>query len=237
MSLRSVFETAIKPELNAIYVEPPFMMEGGWDCGWFCREHALHTYVLASMLHQSASIRTGDFVIHSKEGTGITSINSGADHAWCEIEGIMPVDLSMSFVHFKGRFPHLPIVYGAQPTGKFSIRCLSSESDLANDLGIETFAISYIERQTSRPGVEELLRFPYRFLHPPPEGLKKWTEIHGSEIFSKTSAHLYRLAKAHMKPLSPSRSSKQIIKFIKSHYPNATNEILSMIHARAKVSN
>jgi hypothetical protein len=229
MRLQVVLEATIKPELNAIYVEPPFMMEGGWDCGWFCREHALHTYVLANMLHRRASIKTGDFVIRSEQGTAITSIDSGADHAWCEIEGITPVDLSMTFVHFKGSFPHLPIVYGAQPTGNFTIRYFSQENDLAKDPRTGAFAISYIERQTSRPEVEELLRFPYRFLHPPPEGLKRWTEIHGSEIFSKTSAHLYRLVKGHMKPLSRSRSAKQIIKFIKSHYPNATNEILSTI--------
>jgi hypothetical protein len=231
MSLRSVFETAIKPELNAIYVEPPFMMEGGWDCGWFCREHALHTYVLASMLHQSASIRTGDFVIDSEDVTGITSINSGADHAWCEIEGIMPVDLSMTFVHSKGRFPYLPIVYGTKAAGRFDVRYFLSDDDLVNESGAGSFAISYVERQTIKPDVKELLEFPYQFLYAPPAGLKKWTEIHGLEIFSKTTAHLYRLAKGYLKPLCRRRSAKQIIKFIKSHYPNAVRDILSTISA------
>ena len=229
MNLEAVLQSTIKPELNAIYTEPPFMMEDGWDCGWFCREHALHMYILAIMLRQHASIKTGDFVIHSENGTGITSINSGADHAWCEIDGTVPVDLSMTFSHFKGEFPYLPIVYGAKSSGKFDVRYFLPEENLSSDRGAESFAISYIERQTIRPDVSELLEFPYHFLHAPPAGLRKWTDIHGPEIFGKTTAHLYRLAKGQLKPLCRSRSAKQIIKFIKSHYPNSTREILSTI--------
>jgi hypothetical protein len=229
MNLETALERVIKPELNAIYVEPPFMADGGWDCGWFCREHALHTYILANMLHRRASIKMGDFVLHSERGTGITSINSGADHAWCEINGVMPIDLSMTFSYFKGAFPYLPIVYGAKLSGKFDVRYFLREEDLVNDSGAGSFAISYIERQTIQPAVEELLESPYQFLYQPALGSKKWTEIHGDEIFSKTTVHLFRLAKGQLKPLCRSRSVKQIMKFIKTHYSNATNEVLSAI--------
>jgi hypothetical protein len=229
MNFEAALERVIKPELNAIYVEPPFMADGGSDCGWFCREHALHTYILANMFHRRASIKTGDFVLHSEKGTGITSINSGADHAWCEIDGVMPVDLSMTFSYFKGEFPYLPIVYGAKPSGKFDVRYFLSDEDLVNDSGAGSFAISYIERQTITPDVNQLLKSPYQFLYQPPLGSEKWTEIHGDEIFSQTTVHLVRLAKEQLKPLCRSRSAKQVLKFIKSHYPNATCEILSSL--------
>ena len=229
MQLKRILESVIKPELNAIYIEPPFLIDGGWDCGWFCREHALHTYVLARMLRKEATIKTGDFVIHSEDGIGITSIKTGADHAWCEIEAVAPVDLSMTFAHFEGRFPHLPIVYGTGPAGHFAVRCFSSEEDVRNDPGAGTFAISYIERETVKSAPEKLVRSPYSFLYAPAKGFPKWTEIHGDEIFSQTTAHLYRLARGNIRPLASSQSPKQIIKFIKSRYPNATKKILSII--------
>jgi hypothetical protein len=227
MNLEAVFRSMIKPELNAIYTEPPFMMENGWDCGWFCREHALHTYILAVLFRQRASIKTGDFVIHSQNGTGITSVNSGAGHAWCEIDETTPVDLSITFSHFRREFPYLPIVYGAKSSGAFDVRYFLSEEDFSSDPGAGSFAISYIERQSISPDVSELLAFPYHFLLPPPAGLRKWTDIHGPEIFNQTTAHLLRLAKKQLKPLCGSHSAKQIIKFIKSRYPNAMRDILS----------
>ncbi|HEY4270674.1 MAG TPA: hypothetical protein VGM65_01600 [Candidatus Udaeobacter sp.] len=183
------------------------------------------------MLRKEATIKTGDFVTHSEGGVAITSIDTGADHAWCEVDAVVPVDLSMTFVHFKGRFPHLPIVYGTEPAGKFAIRYFSSEEDARSDPAAGTFMISYIERETVKSTPDELVRSPYRFLYAPAKGFPKWTEIHGDEIFSQTTAHLYRLARGDIRPLASSRSAKQIIKFIKSRYPNATNRILSLIQA------
>ncbi len=47
MDLTYILATKIKPELNHIYTERPFLTRSGWDLGWFCRENALHLYGLA----------------------------------------------------------------------------------------------------------------------------------------------------------------------------------------------
>jgi hypothetical protein len=228
MQLRNILERRIKAELNAIYTEPPIVTNGGDDCGWFCREHALHTYVLALMLGRPAAIKIGDFTIHSAEGEGLTSIDSGADHAWCEIDGVVPIDLSMTFIHFRGQFPNLPLLYGTGTIGAFTSRYFTAEDDFLHDQAAGTFAISLLERQSVSPPLDDILRQPYIFLHPPPNGARRWTEIHGSDIFSKTSLHLYKLALGHVEPLSSSRPAKEILKFIKTRYSNAANQIISI---------
>jgi len=36
MKFRDILKTKIKPELNNIYTEKPFMTQTGTDFGWFC---------------------------------------------------------------------------------------------------------------------------------------------------------------------------------------------------------
>lgn len=225
MQLQNILERRIKAELNAIYTEPPGVTSGGHDCGWFCREHALHTYVLALMLGRHAAIKIGDFKIDSAEGEGLTTIDSGADHAWCEIDGVVPIDLSMTFVHFHGQFPKLPLLYGTGTIGAFTSRYFTAEADFLHDDAAGTFAISLLERQSISPPLSDILQQPYSFLHLPLNDAPRWTEIYGSDIFSKTSLHLYKLALGHLEPLFHSRPAKGILKFIKTHYSNATNQI------------
>jgi hypothetical protein len=227
MQLRNILERRVKPELNTIYTEPPFIANGGYDCGWFCREHALHTYVLALILGRRVTIKIGDFTIHSATSEALTSVDSGADHAWCEIDGAVPIDLSMTFVHFKGQFPNLSFLYGTGSIGPFTSRYFTRNDDFMHDGAEGTFAISLLERQSVSPPLADILHEPYSFLQPPPVGAPRWTEIHGPDIFSKTSLHIYKLALGHIEPVSRSRSAKEVLKFIKSRYPNATNQIIS----------
>ena len=49
----------VKPELNHIYTEHPKHTVTGLDCGWYCREHALHLYVLGLLLKKSPRFTWG----------------------------------------------------------------------------------------------------------------------------------------------------------------------------------
>ena len=65
--------TKAKDELNHIYTEPPAIRNGGRDEGWFCREHAMHSYFLLRLFgEKDPRIEIGHFAVRLP-GTGITS--------------------------------------------------------------------------------------------------------------------------------------------------------------------
>ena len=100
----------IRPELNHIYHEAPFMTPTGWDLGWFCREHALHLYCLSRLLRMNASVCLGDFILHRPGMTSHSCIGEDADHAWCWIDG-SPVDISLSVKGIYDDIPDVQLVY------------------------------------------------------------------------------------------------------------------------------
>jgi hypothetical protein len=97
----------LQPELNHIYTTPPFQGAGYFDCGWFCREHAFHVYVICSFLRISCKIVRGQFLVKVPGLPALCSWKSGADHDWCRVKDHTPVDLSMTFKLFGGG-PQLP---------------------------------------------------------------------------------------------------------------------------------
>jgi hypothetical protein len=86
----------IKPELNHIYTDPPLWTPTGRDLGWYCREHALHVYSLAKLLGKRAEICLGDFALIRPGASSFSSIDDTSDHAWCCIDGRVPIDLSIT---------------------------------------------------------------------------------------------------------------------------------------------
>ena len=89
----------VKPELNHIYTEKPFVTAGGGDFGWFCREHALHLYGVATLLGKNAEICVGDVLLRRPQGDSFYSIGATSGHAWCCIDELAPVDVSLTIGH------------------------------------------------------------------------------------------------------------------------------------------
>lgn len=117
--------TAVKPDLNLIYTEPPFELPSGKDFGWFCREHALHTYIFGCLLDLEPAIICGDISFKAADKP-FSTLPTDADHAWCRLAGIMPVDLSAEFRHYLG-FPKIPIVQGTDQSAPYRVVYLPAD--------------------------------------------------------------------------------------------------------------
>ncbi len=235
MSALNTFACRIKPELNLLYTVPPFKAGKVIDCGWYCREHAFHCFILAKMLKLSTSIVKGDFIVHTDTGlTDLCSLDCTNDHTWCQIEGVCPVDLSVTFRFFGGGQiivgPQLEgAVLGDGKNGDFIVTYTTDEEAFRRQVAkpeLKTW-FGLLERQRLNLGIDCLLDYPFIFLHRPPKD--GWAEIHGANIFSKISLHLYKVFKGETKPLSRNHSPDSALNAIKTRYGAATQKIKRII--------
>src|SRR5580700_10468577 len=88
------------PELNFLLTEAPRMLDGEYDFGWFCREHAFCTVVVGALTGISFKIVRGDFLIRTPSGFRIGSLGAASDHAWCKTDSIPVIDFSLHFRQF-----------------------------------------------------------------------------------------------------------------------------------------
>ena len=229
MSVLKTLRQVVAPELNHLYTVPPFHGAGGLDCGWFCREHALHTFFVAQLFGADADIRTGDFAILSPDVPSVTSIGAGADHSWCCVSGAVPVDLSMTFAHF-GRGPQLrSCVIGEGKNGDWLIKYAEDESAIGDhrDGMNEVFLI---ERKIESHTASDLLRNPYDFIHSPQEEDQScWHVLYGSEIYAKITLHCFSVARRDAKALRSRFSASEAIKWISANYDGATDKIIGRL--------
>lgn len=236
MELESLLRDLIKPELNKIYTERP-SRRGGGDMGLFCKEHAFHCMVLCQMLGHNAMIKRGDLTFQVSEPTTHTSFGMDTDHAWCEVDDIVPVDLSITFEYYQTTLPNIDLVYGSGQRGPYSIsyttdaaayeRCVDRR--VSEDF---TFPyIDYLESETIAIAVSELLDDPHRFLiEPPRNGL---AALFGKQIFNAINLHLYEMANGRSKRLTTYRDAMSTMRTIGRRFPDATNKVKSILRISA----
>lgn len=231
MNAFKIFSESIKPELNLLYTVPPFKRDGEFDCGWYCREHAFHCFVLAQMLGVPSTIIVGDFVVHAGNGLpNICSLDCSSDHAWCQIGDVCPLDLSATFRLFGGGHilvgPQLNgAVLGCGKNGDFTITYTKDEKAFRQQVAKPELKpwFGLLERQRLSVRLNDILDDPFIFLHRPQKD--GWAEIHGANIFSKISLHLYKVFKGEIKPLNPNHSPDSALSAIKARYGAATQKI------------
>src|SRR5262249_36098675 len=164
----------VKPELNHIYTEKPFLTAEGRDFGWFCREHALHLYGVATLLGKNAEICVGDVLLRRPQGDPFHSIGVPRGHGWCCLDGLDPVDVSLTVKDIYPDLPDIKLIYGARLdlSAPFHLRYLVNEPDeVFRRLGeTDDLLIGYNEKNRYHFDLLELLAHPFQFLYkPPPE--------------------------------------------------------------------
>ena len=233
MKLIETLVTKVKPELNHIYTEMPFLVHGGRDMGWFCREHALHLYGLAVLMHKQANIITGDYILRLPGRDFFRSVGDESDHAWCRIDDCIPVDVSITVKHVYPDVPDISLVYGdhSDMCEPFEVKYYINEPDDAFlELGqYDKPLVAYNEKNRHRYSVSDLLADPFQFLHKPPPGSRTFLEIHGPEVFFAITYHCYRLATEDIKPFCRYRNPSDTVKGIMKFNPNAKNLIQKLL--------
>ena len=146
----------VKPELNHIYTEKPSLTAEGGDFGWFCREHALHLYGVATLLGKNAEICVGDVLLRRPQGAPFHSIGVPSGHAWCCLDGLDPVDVSLTVKDIYPDLPDIKLIYGARLdlSTPFHLRYLVNEPDeVFRRLGeTDDLLIGYNEKNRYRLG-------------------------------------------------------------------------------------
>ncbi len=239
MKFRDILKTKIKPELNNIYTEKPCIMPTGIDFGWFCREHALHLFVLGKLLGYEVNICTGDFLVNVPGEKFITSIGDNADHAWCCINNKSPIDISLCLRHIYPMLPDISVVFGTSNIDDSTFKILNFINEDDNKIldlsSSNSNLVVYNEKNRLEFNAIELLKNPYMFLLPPPIGSPKFTEIYCEDIFYKITYHCYKIATENIKPLFSYRDSKSSIKRISKFNPRAKKEIINILEKPASL--
>lgn len=234
MQFTEILSQMVKPELNHIYTEPPQRTNHGLDCGWYCREHALHLYGLAVLMRKDAEICLGDFILRRPGWESFHSVGDASNHAWCRIDKCSPVDVSMTVKHIYPDIPDVSLIYGNRSDlgSGFIVDCRSETPDhefleLANT---DKWLIAYNEKCRLRHPLTKLLSEPFQFLHRPPPSNPIFQEIFGRDVFYAITYHCYRLAMGELKPLCRYRDPRSTVTTqIVKYNPHARKSIEALL--------
>ena len=229
MTILETLRRKIAPELNLLYTVPPHSVGDIIDCGWSCREHALHVRVLCALFGVSGDLCFGEFMVDSAFLPRITSGGAGDCHAWCRVKDVIPVDLSMTFAHY-GIKPQLDgPVFGAGKNGDYAIVYRRAEEPLGQRPQVP-HCIIFREHKTVDHAPDALTQNPYLFIYPPAHSNQtNWDAMFGPEIYARITAHCFAVATRKANPLSRAMNSQGAIRWISNNYPSATNEIISKL--------
>lgn len=227
MSVLKTLRERVAPELNHLYTTAPAEVEGAVDFGWRSLEHALHTYFVARMFGAEAEIGRGDIAVISQYVPPLTTMGSKSDHAWCIVNGVAPVDLSLTFLHY-GAVPQLraPVV-GEGPNGDWQIEYSEDESALDETVQQRNDVV-YLEKSTATNVESHLLTNPFSFLPAPkPDDTASWNARYGPSIYAKISLHCFQCASGRAKSIRHRLKPADAIAWIAENYPDPDAQILA----------
>ena len=235
MSVLTIIRDIISPELNHIYTSPPFpLSDGAVDAGWFCREHALHIFVLSRLLGFDSDIRTGNFISKNSIGEIMHSMINNEGHAWCMVDGCIPVDASMNF-RFHERFQDIKLpVIGVGMNDPYIVQYVTESKPISDQAVMPT--IVFLESHVMPHSPIDLINDPYCFLHQPDQNNPlNWDSQFGSDIYNSITLHCFRLAIGDANTIVSKISTSNAPMFLNKEYPNAAEELKSILNQTKKV--
>jgi len=232
MNLQTTLCRFIAPELNHLYTVPPHMTDGYIDCGWSCREHALHLYTLCVALGIQCEVCLGEFVVHSPAVPLTSSGGLGDAHAWCRLNRACPVDLSMTFWHY-GNGPQLKApVFGIGVNGEYLITYRNS-ADEKTKRPQHPHVIVFHEFTRRKFKTTALLADPYELLIRPRENDDlSWHVLFGPSIYGKISLHCLRIAQRRTTSINRNMNAKEAVRWICQNYKE--EDVISAFKSASK---
>lgn len=231
MNSETLFNNNVKYELNHIYTEKPKSVIGGLDFGWFCREHAFHVYILASLFKRKSRISVGDILLKTPNNVLISTLGTDSDHAWCSVDDKEPVDFSVTIKYLDPDSNDLPIIYGNNLEEIYKFTFLQ---DTRDELIIarsehENNCLIYNKKQHFNTSPLTLLKNPFQFLHAPPSGCPSLLDLYGADIFYQITWHCYKLIKGKVNPFYRYRNPDSTFKAIAKFNSNAKQKIIELL--------
>jgi hypothetical protein len=223
-------------ELNHIYTEKPRNNEKSRNIefGWFCREHAMHLFILSRLLGYKSEIHLGDFRLHTESNT-YTSYKSDFDHAWCSINCVEPIDFSVSLIYLEPEYTKNTMVYGCSNSkSELNVELYNKENDdklFSRERKINT--ITYNKKKVVSISPLDLLENPFQFLFSPPSGYPNFIQFFGADVFYQITWHCYRIVNESIKPLHNYRDSISTVKGIIKFNPDARIKVQNILQHKS----
>lgn len=227
MSVLKTLRERVAPQLNHLYTAAPSEVAGVFDFGWHSREHALHSFFVARLFGAETDIARGDIAVISRYVPPLTTMGTSDEHAWCRVNGVAPVDLSLTFVHY-GNAPQLraPVV-GEGRNGDWQIEYAEDESALDESVQ-QRNDVLYIEKTIATDTEAQLLENPYLVLRAPkPDDTTSWHAIYGPSIYAQITLHCFACAAGRAKSLRSRLNRAESVAWIAANYPDAEAAILA----------
>ena len=223
-----------KAALNHLYTVPPrHFSDGGWDAGWFCREHALHVCALAEMLGHRAELCGGELVLDlPADSYRLAMVSTGADHFWCKVDGLAPIDASLTLRLLDDiTQPDVALIAPDCPEQRSGI-----ELRYTHRMGIDNIArrmngnagplLHYNLQSAHRPNYGALLDAPYSFLIRSSPTL---LDLFGADVFFAITAYLYRLGCAEVEAIDPTLHWTEAMRRVVQEHADARPFVLSKL--------
>jgi len=225
---RKALLTSVKPDLNRIFTTPQFTTATGLDFGWHCSEHAYLVFLFARLLGFPCEIVLGDIHV-TDPGIVASTLGVQGDHAWCRIEQVVPVDISVSLEHFDCAH-NVDLVF-ANSSELFSVNYhkASDAQPPGNGTPESGLQISYYELERLTPDPIKLAEDPYSFLLPPSNNQLKFTDRYGPDVFKMITMHLYKIAVGKAKPVFSYLDAERAIRRISQWNSDADEQIRRLL--------
>lgn len=231
MSVLKTLRESVAPELNHLYTNPPAEIPngGGLDYGWHGREHALHAFLIARMFGAEAELCTGDFAVLSRFVPALSTLGKDEQHAWCSVNGVAPIDLSMTFRHL-GQVPQLrSAIVGEGRNGDWNVSYAEDESVLDESIQ-DGNEIIFIEKKVHADTAGALVADPYLIIPPAkPDDATSWHALYGPSLYAKITLHCFRCASGAAKNVRHRLNRADSIAWISANYPDAEAQVLAKI--------
>jgi hypothetical protein len=229
MSVLKTLRERVARELNHLYTTPPAETPAGIDCGWHGREHALHTYFVARMFGGTAELCVGDFAVLSRFLPPLTTMEREMDHAWCTVNGVAPVDLSMTFALFANAPQLRNAVVGEGRNGDWEIQYAEDDSAIDDSFSNRN-EILFVENEIVELPDLELLRNPLVFLSKSASSSpQSWQSRLDPEIYAKITLHCFNVAHGRAANVRHRLSRDDAVAWIATNYTEAEGEILTIL--------
>jgi hypothetical protein len=206
------------PELNFLLTERPRLIDGEYDLGWYCREHAFCTVIISALLGMVCHIVRGDFLIRTKHGFRLGSIGAAHDHAWCQTDDTPVLDLSLHFRRF-GSGPQIaePIVQLGR-NGVFDVRVLPATTEPFSDFGDDAI-IGYIPRTVFQETASQWLDSPLPFLR----------SAESSAIAIRIALHVFDVVTGTSRSLAGTMTQLDGLSYLRQKFPDAVANLRELL--------
>jgi len=221
MNALTAIRHSVAPELNFLLTEPPFERPDGLDFGWYCREHAFCTAVIAALRGLDYQVVLGDFLVDVPGMSRLTSLTTDVYHAWCSLDGTDVLDFSLHFRWLWDRPQLAEPIWRFGRNGIFEILSLPQSANPSEGLGVCP-SVGYIQRQVIEASALDLLVDPQVLL----------VSSEAADISCRVALHAFNVLCGKDRALRRTMSQAEGLARLSERHPDAQAQLIDLMRPK-----